>query len=153
MQLIISGVGDEHYENVFRHYAWKYPDRVSANIYYKEETSHWIYASCDALLMPSQFEPCGLSQLIALKYGTVPIVRATGGLADTVEPYNEYENSGTGFSFNNYNAHEMLSIINYAKYIYYENPKEWEKLVIRAMEKDFSWKNSAKEYEELYRNL
>ena len=107
------------YENMFRHFAWKYPDRVSANIYYSEDMSHKIYASCDAFLMPSLFEPCGLSQLMSLRYGTVPIVRETGGLKDTVEPYNEYESTGTGFSFANYNAHEMLSIVNYAKDVYY----------------------------------
>lgn len=153
MQLIVSGVGEERYENLFRHYAWKYPDRICANIYYKEELSHWIYAACDALLMPSQFEPCGLSQLIALRYGTIPIVRETGGLADTVEPYNEYESSGTGFSFANYNAHEMLAILNYAKYIYYENKEEWNKMVVRAMESDFSWHNSIKQYEQLYKEI
>ena len=92
---------------MFRHYDWKYHDRVSAQIYYSEAMSHKIYAACDAFLMPSLFEPCGLSQLMALRYGTVPIVRETGGLKDTVEPYNEYESQGTGFSFANYNAHEI----------------------------------------------
>lgn len=98
MQLIILGTGDERYENMFRHYDWKYHDRVSAQIYYSEAMSHKIYAACDAFLMPSLFEPCGLSQLMALRYGTVPIVRETGGLKDTVWPYNEYESTGTGFS-------------------------------------------------------
>ena len=107
------------YENMFRHYDWKYHDRVSAQIYYSEAMSHKIYAACDAFLMPSLFEPCGLSQLMALRYGTVPIVRETGGLKDTVQPYNEYESTGTGFSFANYNAHEMLGSIRYAKYVYY----------------------------------
>ena len=108
MQLVVLGTGDERYENMFRHYDWKYHDRVSAQIYYSEAMSHKIYAACDAFLMPSLFEPCGLSQLMALRYGTVPIVRETGGLKDTVQPYNEYESTGTGFSFANYNAHEML---------------------------------------------
>ena len=109
-----------------------------------EEMSHKIYAACDAFLMPSLFEPCGLSQLMALRYGTVPIVRETGGLKDTVEPYNEYESTGTGFSFANYNAHEMLGIVNYAKSVYYNHKREWNKIVDRGMKKDFSWKSSAK---------
>lgn len=150
IQLVVLGTGEERYENMFRHYAWKYPDKVSANIYYSEAVSHKVYAACDAFLMPSLFEPCGLSQLMALRYGAVPIVRETGGLKDTVEPYNEYEGTGTGFSFSNYNAHEMLGILRYAQRIYYDNGKEWRKLIRRGMEKDFSWKTSAMRYEELY---
>ena len=100
--------------------------------------------------MPSLFEPCGLSQLIALRYGTVPIVRETGGLKDTVEPYNEYEEKGTGFSFANYNAHEMMDCIRYAEQIYYDKKENWEKIIERAMEKDYSWNNSALQYQELY---
>ncbi len=153
MQLVILGTGDPKYENLFRHYEWKYHGRVSANIYYNNERAHKIYAACDAFLMPSLFEPCGLSQLISLRYGTVPIVRETGGLRDTVIPYNEYEGTGTGFSFANYNAHEMLSIVRYAKHIYYNKKREWNKLVDRGMATDFSWKTSAKRYEELYRRI
>ncbi len=152
-QLVILGTGDPKYENLFRHYEWKYHGRVSSNIYYNNERAHKIYASCDAFLMPSLFEPCGLSQLISLRYGTVPIVRETGGLRDTVVPYNEYEGTGTGFSFANYNAHEMLSIVRYAKHIYYNKKREWNKLVDRGMAMDFSWKSSAKKYEDLYRNM
>jgi starch synthase len=103
--------------------------------------------------MPSLFEPCGLSQLISLRYGTVPIVRETGGLKDTVLPYNEYEGTGTGFSFQNYNAHEMLSIINYAKKTFNSKKREWNKIIERGMGKDYSWKNSAKKYESLYNRL
>jgi len=150
IQLVILGTGEEHYENLFRHYAAKYPDKVSANIYYSEEMSHKIYASCDLFLMPSLFEPCGLSQLMSLRYGTVPLVRETGGLRDTVEPYNEYEKIGTGFGFMNYNAHEMLHTIRYAQHFYYDCKQEWYDIVKRGMKKDFSWKNSAKQYEELY---
>ena len=150
MQLVVLGTGDERYENMFRHYDWKYHDRVSAQIYYSEELSHRIYAGCDAFLMPSLFEPCGLSQLMALRYGTVPIVRETGGLKDTVEPYNEFNNSGTGFSFANYNAHEMLDSVRYAKYVYYEKKREWNKIIDRAMARDFSWNTSAMKYQELY---
>lgn len=152
-QLVVLGTGEEKYEHLFRHFAWKYPDRVSANIYYSNERSHKIYASCDAFLMPSLFEPCGLSQLMSLRYGTVPIVRETGGLKDTVEPYNEYESTGTGFSFANYNAHEMLNAIRYAKHIYFDKKREWNKLIDRGMAKDFSWNHSAKKYEELYNRM
>ena len=153
VQLVILGTGESQYENMFRHFAWKYPDRVSANIYYSEDMSHKIYASCDAFLIPSLFEPCGLSQLMSLRYGTVPIVRETGGLKDTVEPYNEYESTGTGFSFANYNAHEMMNTINYAKHVFYNNKREWNKIVDRGMLKDFSWASSAKKYQKLYDNL
>jgi starch synthase len=150
IQLVVLGTGEERYENMFRHFDWKYHGKVSANIYYSAELSHRIYASCDAFLMPSLFEPCGLSQLMALRYGTVPIVRETGGLKDTVEPYNEYENKGTGFSFTNYNAHEMLNTIRYAEQVYYDRKREWNKLVERAMRADFSWKVSALKYQEMY---
>ena len=150
IQLVVLGTGEEKYENMFRHFAWKYGDKVSANIYYSEELSHKIYASCDAFLMPSLFEPCGLSQLMALRYGTVPIVRETGGLKDTVQPYNEYESTGTGFSFANYNAHEMLAAVRYAEQIYYDRKREWNKIVDRAMAADFSWDVSAKRYQEMY---
>ena len=150
VQLVVLGTGDENYENMFRHYDWKYHDRVSAQIYYSEPLSHKIYAACDAFLMPSLFEPCGLSQLMALRYGTVPIVRETGGLKDTVWPYNEFEGTGTGFSFANYNAHEMLNIIRYAKHIFYDKKREWNKIIDRAMAVDFSWNSSAKKYQELY---
>ena len=150
IQLVVLGTGEEKYENMFRHFAWKYPDKVSANIYYSEEMSHKVYGSCDAFLMPSLFEPCGLSQLMSLRYGTLPIVRETGGLKDTVQPYNEYEKIGTGFSFRNYNAHEMLGTIRYAEKIYYDKKRDWNKIVERAMKEDFSWKRSAKEYESLY---
>lgn len=150
VQLVVLGTGDEKYENMFRHYDWKYNDRVSANIYYSEDISHRIYAACDAFLMPSLFEPCGLSQLISLRYGTVPIVRETGGLKDTVQAYNEFAGTGTGFSFENYNAHEMLDRIEYAKYIYYNKKREWNKIVDRGMATDFSWDASAAKYQELY---
>lgn len=150
IQLVVLGTGEERYENMFRHFAWKYQGKVSDNIFYDNGLSHRIYAASDAFLMPSLFEPCGLSQLMSLRYGTLPIVRETGGLKDTVEPYNEFENTGTGFSFTNYNAHEMLGIIRYAEHIYYDKKREWNKLVGRAMARDFSWANSAKQYEEMY---
>ncbi|ROR27106.1 starch synthase [Mobilisporobacter senegalensis] len=149
-QLVVLGTGEEKYENLFRHFAWKYNDRVSANIFYSNERAHKIYAACDAFLMPSLFEPCGLSQLMSLRYGTVPIVRETGGLKDTIEPFNQYESTGTGFSFANYNAHEMLASIQYAKSIYYNKKREWNKLIDRGMAMDYSWNNSAEKYKELY---
>lgn len=153
VQFVVLGTGDERFENMFRHYAWKYPNKVSANIFYSEEMSHKIYGSCDAFLMPSLFEPCGLSQLMSLRFGTIPIVRETGGLKDTVEAYNEYEKTGTGFSFANYNAHEMMMIVRYAESIYYNKKRDWNNIVERAMKMDFSWKTSAKQYEELYKSL
>lgn len=152
-QLVVIGTGEGRYEDMFRHYAWKYGDRISANICYNDDLAHKLYAAADAFLMPSAFEPCGLTQLISFRYGTVPIVRETGGLKDTVEPYNEYENTGNGFSFANYNGEEMLNLINYSKKIYFENKRNWNKIVDRGMERDFSWRNSAKRYEDVYNFL
>jgi starch synthase len=149
-QFVIIGTGEQRYENMFRHYQWKYPDRVSANICYSDELAHKLYAAADTMLMPSLFEPCGLTQLIALRYGTIPIVRETGGLKDTVVPYNEFDGSGTGFSFANYNGDEMLGAINYSKAVYYDHRAEWDKMVIRGMEADFSWNSSARQYEGMY---
>ena len=150
VQIVVLGTGEERYENMFRHFDWKYHGKVSAQIYYDEPLSHRIYAASDAFLMPSLFEPCGLSQLMSLRYGTVPIVRETGGLKDTVQPYNEFEGTGTGFSFTNYNAHEMLNTIRYAERVYYDRKREWNKIVDRGMAQDYSWNNSAKQYEEMY---
>ena len=150
VQIIVLGTGEERYENMFRHFDWKYGKKVSANIYYSEPMSHKIYAASDVFLMPSLFEPCGLSQLMALRYGTIPIVRQTGGLKDTVQPYNEYDSTGTGFSFTNYNAHEMLATIRYAEKIYYDRKREWNKLIDRAMAADFSWQVSARKYQDMY---
>ena len=152
-QLVVIGTGEGQYENMFRYYAWKYPDRVSANICYSDDLAHKLYASADAFLMPSRFEPCGLTQLISFRYGTVPIVRETGGLKDTVVPYNEYENTGDGFSFSNYNGEEMLSVINYSKHIFFDKKKQWNQIIDRGMAKDFSWKSSKCRYENLYNYL
>lgn len=153
VQIVVLGTGDTRYENMFKHFAWKYKGRVSANIYYSDDMAHKIYASSDAFLMPSQFEPCGLSQLISLRYGTIPIVRETGGLKDTVEPYNEFNQTGTGFSFTNYNADEMLNTIRYAEKIFFDKKADWNKIVDRAMAKDFSWNTSAIKYMELYDSI
>lgn len=153
IQLVVVGTGEERYESMLRYFAEKYPDKMRVNVGYAEKMSHQIYGSCDAFLMPSLFEPCGLSQLMSLRYGTVPIVRETGGLKDTVEAYNEYENTGTGFSFANYNAHEMLAALRYAMKVYYTDKKAWRGLVTRGMQQDFSWEASAGEYEKLYEKL
>lgn len=153
VQLVVLGTGEGKYQDMFTYYSRKYPERVSANIFYSEALSHRIYASCDAFLMPSLFEPCGLSQLMSLRYGTLPIVRETGGLRDTVTPYNEVDGTGTGFSFTNYNAHEMLAIIRYAKKTYFNDRRAWNEMVLRAMKQDFSWDASAREYEKLYDGL
>ncbi len=152
-QFVIIGTGDVKYENMFRHYAWKYPDRISANICYSDDLAHKLYAAADAFLMPSRFEPCGLTQLISFRYGTVPIVRETGGLRDTVQPFNEYDNTGEGFSFSNYNADEMLGIINYSKHIYFDRKRQWNQMVDRGMEMDYSWKSSKERYQNLYNYL
>ncbi len=152
-QIVVLGTGDENYENMFRYFAGKFPDRMSANIYFSNELSHKIYAACDAFLMPSRFEPCGLSQIIAMRYGTLPIVRETGGLKDTVKAYNEFTGEGTGFSFGDYNAEDMYHVINYAMRTYYDNPKAWEKLIGNAMKQDFSWSVSAEKYLDLYRSI
>lgn len=153
IQMIILGTGEAQYENMLRHFEWKYKGSLASLIMFDNTASHRIYAGCDAFLMPSLFEPCGLSQMISMRYGTLPIVRETGGLRDSVEPYNEYEDSGNGFSFANYNAHEMLGIVNYAKKTWYENKKAWQSMVKRAMKTDFSWANSAKEYIDVYNRL
>lgn len=150
VQIVVLGTGSEQYENMFRHFDWKYKGRMSANIYYSDPLSHRIYAGADAFLMPSLFEPCGLSQLISLRYGTIPIVRQTGGLIDTVEPYNKFESTGTGFGFLNYNADEMLDTIREAERVYYDYKREWNKMIDRAMAVDFSWDVSAQKYQEMY---
>ena len=149
-QFVIIGTGEARYENMFRYYQNKYPDRVSANIFYSDPLAHKLYAAADAMLVPSRFEPCGLTQLISLRYGTVPIVRETGGLKDTVVPYNEYEKTGTGFTFAHYNADDLLYTINYAKKIYFDHREDWDDIVRRGMEQDFSWSSSALQYQGMY---
>lgn len=152
-QIVILGTGEEKYENLFRHYAWKYPDRISAQIYFSNDMSHKIYGACDAFLMPSRFEPCGLSQLISMRYGALPIVRETGGLKDTVIPYNEYTGEGTGFSFANYNADEMMNTVYYAMDTYYNHREAWNAMAKNAMNADYSWNTSADKYIAMYREL
>ncbi len=153
VQFVVLGTGEYRFEEMFHYFQNKYPDKISSNIGYSEELAHQIYASCDAFLMPSLFEPCGLSQMMSMRYGTLPIVRETGGLKDTVEAYNEYDGTGTGFSFKEYNAHDMLHVIQYAYNVYSKQKKAWEKIVKRAMKMDFSWEASARKYEDLYDKL
>ena len=152
-QVVILGTGDPEYENSFRYYENEYKGQFAACIQYDEARSHRIYAGCDALLVPSQFEPCGLTQLIAMHYGTVPIVRETGGLKDTVEPYNKYANWGNGFTFDRYETGLLYDAINRAKTLYFENRFCWDEMVQRNMAKNVSWDNSAKQYKDLYLEL
>lgn len=151
MQLVVLGTGDAQYENMFKHFAWKYSDKVSANIRYDDGLAQRIYASSDLFLMPSQFEPCGLGQLIAMRYGCLPLVRETGGLKDTVAPYNQYTGEGNGFSFTNYNAHDMLAVLQYALSVYYEQGDAWKTMMKRNMLQKLDWGNSAEKYIDVYR--
>ena len=153
MQLVVLGTGDSQYEEAFAYYAEKYPRSIACALKFDEALSHRIYAGSDAFLMPSKFEPCGLSQLMAMRYGCLPIVRETGGLKDTVAPFNKYTKEGTGFSFANYNAHELKEQINKAYDLYTNDKKTWDSVVVQAMQKDYSWKQSAKEYRKLYSSL
>ena len=152
-QLVVIGTGDPQYEDLFRWYAGACPGRVSANILYSDDLAHKLYAAADSFLMPSLFEPCGLTQIIAFHYGTVPIVRETGGLKDTVIPLNEYDNTGDGFSFANYNGDELINTVNYSKKVFFDMPEIWSDMVVRGMEKDLSWSVSKRKYEELYNTL
>lgn len=152
LQLVILGSGEQKYEHMFKAAAYHHPEKISSNIKYDGVLAQRIYAGSDMFLMPSLFEPCGLSQLFSLRYGTIPIVRETGGLKDTIQPYNEFTGEGNGFSFANYNAHDMLHTIKRALY-FYQNSDIWNMLVRRGMSLDFSWEKSAKEYMEIYNNM
>ena len=152
-QVVVLGTGDSQYEDTFRYYENKYKGSFCAYIAYNENVAHNIYAGCDALLVPSRFEPCGLTQLISMRYGAVPIVRETGGLKDTVQPYNVFENTGNGFTFDRYESGLLYDAINRAKTLYFENRKYWDDMVIRDMNKDVSWENSAKQYKDMYVGL
>jgi len=149
LQLVVLGVGDDKYENLFQWAQRRYANKLSANIKFDNNLAHKIYAGSDFFLMPSLFEPCGLGQLISLRYGTLPIVRETGGLKDTVSSYNELTGRGNGFTFTNYNAHDMLHTIKRALTIYKRKTVR-NKLIKAAMSCDYSWQNSAKQYMELY---
>ena len=152
-QIVILGTGDKQYEDTFRYYESVNKGTFAACIQYDEARAHRIYAGADALLVPSRFEPCGLTQLNAMHYGTIPIVRETGGLKDTVEPYNTFTGDGNGFTFDRYDAGLLLDAINRAKTEYFTNRYHWDEVVQRDMAKDVSWENSAKQYKDLYLEL
>ena len=152
-QIVVLGTGDKQYEDAFRYYEDTYRGTFCACIQYDESRAHRIYAGADALLVPSRFEPCGLTQLNAMHYGTLPIVRETGGLKDTVEPYNEFSGDGNGFTFDRYESGLLLDAINRAKTVYFNNRYHWDEVVQRDMAKDVSWENSAKQYKNLYLEL
>ena len=152
-QVVVLGTGDREYEDTFRWYENSYRGTFSACIQYDEARAHRIYAGADALLVPSRFEPCGLTQLNAMHYGTLPIVRETGGLKDTVEPYNEVNGEGNGFTFDRYDAGLLLDAINRAKTLYFTNRYHWDEVIQRDMAKDVSWENSARQYKDLYLEL
>lgn len=152
VQVIILGTGDYEYEEYLRQAARVYPDKLKVYTGFSEDLAHKLYAAADLFLMPSQFEPCGLGQMIAMRYGAIPIVRETGGLNDTVKAYNEYTGRGNGFSFQNFNAHDMLYTIQRALSFYHDKPV-WETIVKQAMEKDYSWAQSAFSYSQLYAEL
>lgn len=149
IQLVVLGTGERRYEEMFRHAAARYPGKVSANIRFDGTLAQRIYAGSDMFLMPSLFEPCGLGQLLALRYGSVPVVRETGGLRDTVRTWNEFDKTGNGFTFANYNAHDMLYTIKRALG-FYRKKAVWAEIVRSCMKEDFSWNRSAMEYMELY---
>lgn len=152
-QVVVLGTGDAEYEDAFRYYENAYKGNFCAYIAYNENVAHNIYAGCDALLVPSRFEPCGLTQLISMRYGSVPIVRETGGLKDTVQPYNLFDNTGNGFTFDRYESGLLYDAINRAKTLYFENRTYWDDMVVRNMNKDVSWEQSAKHYKDMYVGL
>ena len=152
-QVVVLGTGDAEYENAFRYYENQYKGNFCAYIAYNENVAHNIYAGCDALLVPSRFEPCGLTQLISMRYGSVPIVRETGGLKDTVQPYNLFDNTGNGFTFDRYESGLLYDAINRAKTLYFESRPYWDEMVVRNMNKDVSWEQSAKHYKDMYVGL
>lgn len=152
VQVVVLGTGDKKYEDGFKYFENKYKGKLSANIKFNNELAHKIYAGADMFLMPSQLEPCGLSQLISMRYGTIPIVRETGGLKDTVKYYSKETNEGNGFTFNTFNAHDMFFTIKKAIEAY-QDKNVWKKIVKNAMKADYSWDKSADEYIEIYKDL
>ena len=150
VQVAVLGTGDRDYEDGLRYFQHKYPGTMAARIEFDPALSQRMYAAADMFLMPSKFEPCGLSQIIAMRYGTLPIVRETGGLKDTVQPYNEFTGEGTGFSFSNFNGDEMGDAVFRAARLFWDNRDAWNQLITQAMSQDFSWTRSADKYLDLY---
>jgi starch synthase len=153
LQLVVLGSGESSMEASLDYFEDKYNRRMVYYNGYNEELAHRIYAGVDCFLMPSLFEPCGIAQLISMRYGTLPLVRSTGGLVDTVVAYNQYENVGTGFSFNDFNSDDFYHVLRLATFLYYLHPKEYKKMIVNAMGKDVSWTKSAKQYKEIYLSL
>ncbi len=149
-QMVVLGTGEWRYEEAFRNAAWQYPGRFSAQIMYSDAFSNAIYSGADLFLMPSVAEPCGLSQMIAMRYGTLPVVRETGGLRDSVQPWNEFTGEGTGFTFANIEKGDMMWVLSQAVDLYRNDPKAWKTLQQNAMTADFSWDHSAGQYAEVY---
>lgn len=153
IQVAILGTGDTDQEDAFRYFDEKYGEMMSACIAFDDELAHRMYAAGDMLLMPSEFEPCGLAQMIAMRYGTLPVVRKTGGLADSVEPYNQFTGEGNGFCFSNMNADEMTDCLLGACEVFWTDKAMWQKLQHRAMNADFSWHRAANDYMDMYHEL
>ncbi len=153
LQMVILGTGHREYEDLLSRYEGLYPDKLRARLYFDESQAHLIYAGGDILLMPSMVEPCGISQLIALRYGTIPLVREVGGLKDTIQAFNKYTKEGLGFTFKNYNAHELLFTLKEALSLYTKDKKTWTALMKRGMEAKHDWTASSKEYIKLYQSL
>ncbi|PLV56997.1 glycogen synthase [Thermotoga sp. SG1] len=151
LQIVVLGTGDEYYENALRRFQEKYPDKVSVNIKFDVDLAQKIYAGSDIFLMPSKYEPCGLGQMFSMRYGTVPVVRYTGGLADTVKEYDPQTMEGTGFGFKPFDSSYFLKAISRALHFYYREKEQWKRIMTNAMNTDLSWDRSAKEYVELYK--
>jgi starch synthase len=152
MRLLVLGTGQPYYENLLREWTERYPDRIAVRIAYDETLSHKIEAGSDIILMPSRSEPCGLNQIYGMKYGTVPVVRATGGLDDSVEEWQPETGSGTGFKFHGYEPDDLLNALKYAFTVYADKP-QWRKLMANGMARDYSWTAPAKEYIRIYEEI
>ncbi len=153
LQLAVLGVGDRIYEAALKHFESKYQKQMAVRLVFDEGLSKRFYAGADMIMSPSKFEPCGLTQMIAMRYGTLPIVRETGGLRDSVVPYNKNTGEGNGFGFVNFNAHELLFTVQAAVRLYEDDRKTWDSLAVHAMREDFTWDASAKKYIALYESL
>lgn len=152
LQMVVLGTGEHEYQSMFNYYGSNFRNKLSARITFDTAFAQQIYAACDIFLMPSLYEPCGIGQMLAMRYGAIPIVRETGGLKDTVKPYNKYTGEGNGFSFSNYNAHEMFFTLQNAIKLY-QNKNIWNNLIINAMNTDNSWKKSAQQYIRIFNGL
>jgi starch synthase len=152
MQMVVLGSGERQFEDLFRAMAARYPEKFAVRVAYDEALAHKIEAGADMFLMPSRYEPCGLNQFYSLKYGTPPIVRATGGLEDTVENWNWHENQGTGFKFSEYTPYALLETVRWALRTFHY-PESWRTLMLNGMSRDFSWDRSAEQYQEVYQRV